>query len=83
MSKLRSSSSSLASYPADMGTQYPLRILAAEDNPINQRVLVRLLSRLGYSADVVGNGAEALDALQRQRYDVCLMDCFMPGQQRA
>ncbi|KAJ7533890.1 hypothetical protein O6H91_13G069300 [Diphasiastrum complanatum] len=62
----------------DVAKAYPLRILVAEDNAINQKVLTRLLQRLGYSADVVANGFEALEAVVRQRYDVCLMDCFMP-----
>lgn len=56
----------------------PLRVLVAEDNAINQRVALRLLQRLGYRADVVGNGLEVLDAVERQSYDVVLMDIQMP-----
>ncbi len=56
----------------------PLSILVAEDNVINQKVMVRLLGHLGYRADVVANGEEALDALERQNYDVVLMDVQMP-----
>ncbi|ACY15659.1 response regulator [Haliangium ochraceum] len=55
-----------------------LRILVAEDNLVNQRLMRLLLGRLGYRADVVANGREVLDAVRRQRYDVILMDLHMP-----
>ena len=55
-----------------------IRILVAEDNPINQKVAMKMIKSLGYRADVVGNGLEVLDALKRQTYDVVLMDVQMP-----
>jgi signal transduction histidine kinase/FixJ family two-component response regulator len=56
----------------------PLRVLVAEDNPINQQLATLLLERAGYRPDVVGNGLEVLDALERQFYDIVLMDVQMP-----
>ncbi len=56
----------------------PLHILIAEDNKVNQKVLQRLLERLGYASDVVENGTAVLTALQHCSYDVILMDVQMP-----
>jgi CheY-like chemotaxis protein len=54
------------------------RILVAEDNSVNQKVVLQHLKRFGVQADLVANGQEALDAIERRNYDLILMDCHMP-----
>jgi CheY-like chemotaxis protein/HPt (histidine-containing phosphotransfer) domain-containing protein len=65
-------------FKADMGRRLPLRILLAEDHPTNQKLALTMLARLGYRADVAANGLEVIEALERQAYDVILMDVQMP-----
>jgi GAF domain-containing protein/CheY-like chemotaxis protein len=72
-----------AAKPADDGTaplgeRHPLRILLAEDNAVNQKLALRLLAQMGYTAEVAGDGLQAIAALERDAFDVVLMDVQMP-----
>ncbi|CAM2903577.1 response regulator [Rariglobus hedericola] len=62
----------------DLATRIPLNVLLVEDNPVNQKVALRFLERLGYRADAVANGIEAINAIGSHHYQLVFMDLQMP-----
>lgn len=60
-------------------TMRPLRVLVADDNPLNLRLATRILREMGHSGVLVGDGHKALEALRTQTFDLVLMDVTMPG----
>ena len=62
-----------------LAKKLPLKILVAEDNPINQRLMLDILSMQGYTCDAVASGIDALNAVKKKKYDLILMDIQMPG----
>jgi CheY-like chemotaxis protein len=65
-------------FDLNLANNLPLKILIAEDNIVNQKVAIKILNKLGYKADIAINGVEVLELLQKQKYDVILMDVQMP-----
>jgi len=62
----------------DFASHHPLRILVAEDNPMNQKIVMKMLTRLGYQPTMTSNGKEVLEEVSNQRYDLVFMDVQMP-----
>lgn len=63
----------------EFSKEYPLRILVAEDNPVNQKIAMKVLSKLGYQPELAMNGKEVLDRINHeQQFDIILMDVQMP-----
>ncbi|MGD0259442.1 MAG: response regulator [Verrucomicrobiota bacterium] len=62
----------------DLARRLPLRLLLADDNPINQKVGLSVLRKLGYRADIANNGLEVLKALEQKAYDILFLDVQMP-----
>ncbi len=69
---------SLAHSETDPRSRSTIRVLLAEDNPVNQRVMIALLAKSGVRVDVAGNGVEAIEAVRSRPYDLILMDIQMP-----
>jgi signal transduction histidine kinase/CheY-like chemotaxis protein len=76
--ELKSKSASASDVGVSFATTYPLELLVAEDNVINQKLIRSVLNLLGYTVDIVANGFEVIEAVKRKHYDIILMDVQMP-----
>jgi signal transduction histidine kinase/ligand-binding sensor domain-containing protein/DNA-binding response OmpR family regulator len=65
-------------FSVDMAQRFPLNILIAEDNFVNQKVIMHILKKMGYMPDIAANGHEVLESVARRKYDMILMDIQMP-----
>ena len=70
---------SFTAFDPTMGERLPARILIGEDNPVNQRVAMTVIEKLGYEPDVASDGHEVLQAVGRRDYDIIFLDLHMPG----
>ncbi|HSH00987.1 MAG TPA: response regulator [Anaerolineae bacterium] len=77
--QIQPTSNKPTTFNQQMGQKYPLRILVAEDNKVNQRVARQQLKRLGYKVDMVSDGAQAIESATNNSYDLILMDMQMPN----
>lgn len=77
-SEIPQQAKTVASGPAGKSTVSPLRVLLAEDNPVNQKVALRMLEKLGLETELARNGLEAVQAVEQVQFDVILMDIMMP-----
>ncbi|HWZ03806.1 MAG TPA: response regulator, partial [Mucilaginibacter sp.] len=68
----------ISQFSEDFAKQYPMNILIAEDNVINQKLASRILTKMGYDPDIAVNGHDALNAMTAKKYDMVLMDVQMP-----
>lgn len=73
-----SGNGSTALIPDDFSEKYPLHILVAEDNPVNQKWIKKILSKIGYECEIAGNGKVVMEKVSLDNYDLILMDVQMP-----